>query len=165
MAAAIVPRARPLRLGTVRSRKDLDSYLAPGNCLLRYDHGGRIGRTCFYHGDRHYSHGRGYVGRGKGRRDFVDGSHAVNAATFCNETTMALIGNADALLGRQPDLPRILPFELRISAVKVHLTLIGPRSNSADGFCFIKFSRRQRRIVLINSVFSVASCSRGRFLP
>src|SRR4029078_7297947 len=27
MAAAIVPRAGPLRLGTVRSRKDLDSYL------------------------------------------------------------------------------------------------------------------------------------------
>jgi hypothetical protein len=48
---------------------------------------------------------------------------------------------------------------------EVHLTLIGRRSNSADGVCFVKFSRRQRRIVLINSVFSVASCSRRRFLP
>jgi len=57
MAAAIVPRARPLRLGTVRSRKDLDSYLGARELPfeIRSRRSDRSNRFLTWRSPRHWS--------------------------------------------------------------------------------------------------------------
>ena len=52
------------------------------------DHGGQTGRTCFHHGDRHYSHGRGLCWS-RGNLTWL--GFYIRTSDFCVKSTLPLL--------------------------------------------------------------------------